>query len=83
MLPVFMDLLYARCDLIITDCVIGEMEKLGPRCSIALRIFMTYLSTFSAAALEETETTFSEEGISTEILPEMENETTAPLHQRH
>ena len=68
MLPTFMDLLYAKCDLIMTDCVIGEMEKLGPRCSIALRIFMTYLSTFSAAALEENETTFSEEDISSGIV---------------
>ncbi|KAI9746683.1 MAG: rRNA-processing protein fcf1 [Claussenomyces sp. TS43310] len=38
MLPTFMDLLYAKCNLIITDCVIGEMEKLGPKYSIALRI---------------------------------------------
>ena len=68
MLPTFMDLLYAKCDLIMTDCVIGEMEKLGPRRSIALRIFMTYLSTFSAAALEENETTFSEEDISSGIV---------------
>lgn len=33
-----MDLLYAKCNLIITDCVIAEMEKLGPRYAIALRI---------------------------------------------
>jgi U3 small nucleolar RNA-associated protein 24 len=38
LLPTFMDLLYAKCNLILTDCVIGEMEKLGQRYSIALRI---------------------------------------------
>jgi len=38
MLPTFMDLLYAKCNLMLTDCVVGEMEKLGPRYSIALRI---------------------------------------------
>ena len=37
MLSTFMDLLYAKCNLVLTDCVIGEMEKLGPRYSIALR----------------------------------------------
>lgn len=37
MLSSFMDLLYAKCNLFLTDCVIGEMEKLGPRYSIALR----------------------------------------------
>jgi U3 small nucleolar RNA-associated protein 24 len=37
MLSTFMDLLYAKCNLFLTDCVIGEMEKLGPRYSIALR----------------------------------------------
>jgi U3 small nucleolar RNA-associated protein 24 len=38
LLPTFMDLLYAKCNLILTDCVIGELEKLGQRYSIALRI---------------------------------------------
>lgn len=38
MLPTFMDLLLAKCNLFLTDCVIGEMEKLGQRYAIALRI---------------------------------------------
>jgi U3 small nucleolar RNA-associated protein 24 len=38
MLPTFMDLLFAKCNLFLTDCVIGEMEKLGQRYTIALRI---------------------------------------------
>jgi hypothetical protein len=33
-----MDLLFAKCNLFLTDCVIGEMEKLGQRYAIALRI---------------------------------------------
>jgi len=38
MLPTFMDLLFAKCNLFLTDCVIGEMEKLGQRYTIALRM---------------------------------------------
>ncbi|KAK9476869.1 Fcf1-domain-containing protein [Lipomyces japonicus] len=33
-----MDSLYAKCVPIITDCVMAELEKLGPRYRIALRI---------------------------------------------
>ncbi|KAK9449958.1 Fcf1-domain-containing protein [Limtongia smithiae] len=33
-----MDSLYAKCIPIITDCVMAELEKLGPRYRIALRI---------------------------------------------
>ena len=33
-----MDCLYAKCIPIITDCVMGELEKLGPKYRIALRI---------------------------------------------
>ncbi|KAK9463797.1 Fcf1-domain-containing protein [Lipomyces oligophaga] len=33
-----MDALYAKCIPIITDCVMAELEKLGPRYRIALRI---------------------------------------------
>ncbi len=33
-----MDCLYAKCIPCITDCVIAELEKLGPKYRIALRI---------------------------------------------
>eukprot|EP01108_Squamamoeba_japonica_P004829 TRINITY_DN3809_c0_g1_i1.p2 TRINITY_DN3809_c0_g1~~TRINITY_DN3809_c0_g1_i1.p2 ORF type:complete len:110 (+),score=18.45 TRINITY_DN3809_c0_g1_i1:116-445(+) len=33
-----MNCLYAKCTAYITDCVIGELEKLGPRFRIAMRI---------------------------------------------
>jgi U3 small nucleolar RNA-associated protein 24 len=33
-----MDALYAKCIPMITDCVMAELEKLGPRYRIALRI---------------------------------------------
>ncbi|XP_065209508.1 rRNA-processing protein FCF1 homolog [Planococcus citri] len=33
-----MDCLYAKCIPYVTDCVIGELEKLGPKYKIALRI---------------------------------------------
>lgn len=33
-----MDTLYASCTPCITDCVIGELEKLGPKYRIALRV---------------------------------------------
>jgi len=36
--PTFMDLLLAKCNICLTDCVIGEMEKLGQKYSVALRI---------------------------------------------
>lgn len=32
------DCLFAKCDICITDCVIGELEKLGDRFRVALRI---------------------------------------------
>ncbi|KAH0559397.1 rRNA-processing protein fcf1 [Trichoglossum hirsutum] len=38
LLPTMMDCLYAKCTPIITDCCIGELEKLGQRYRIALRI---------------------------------------------
>lgn len=38
MLPTMMDCLYAKCTPIITDCVMAELEKLGPKYRIALRI---------------------------------------------
>ena len=38
LLPTMMDCLYAKCVPIITDCVMGELEKLGPKYRIALRI---------------------------------------------
>ncbi|KAK9769224.1 putative rRNA-processing protein FCF1 [Seiridium cardinale] len=34
----FMDLLYAKANPIITDCCMAELEKLGPRYRLALRI---------------------------------------------
>lgn len=38
LLESFMDCLYAKCIPIITSCVMAELEKLGPRYRIALRI---------------------------------------------
>jgi U3 small nucleolar RNA-associated protein 24 len=38
MLPTMMDCLYAKCTPIITSCVMAELEKLGPKYRIALRI---------------------------------------------
>ena len=38
LVPTMMDCLYAKCIPIITDCVMGELEKLGPKYRIALRI---------------------------------------------
>ncbi|MDI1493322.1 MAG: rRNA-processing protein fcf1 [Ramalina farinacea] len=38
LLPTLMDTLYASCRVIITDCVMAELEKLGTKYRIALRI---------------------------------------------
>ena len=38
LLPTMMDCLYAKCTPIITSCVMGELEKLGQKYRIALRI---------------------------------------------
>ncbi|KAI4187467.1 MAG: hypothetical protein L6R41_002793 [Letrouitia leprolyta] len=38
LLSTMMDCLYAKCIPIITDCVMAELEKLGPKYRIALRI---------------------------------------------
>ncbi|KAL9603341.1 MAG: hypothetical protein Q9219_001203 [cf. Caloplaca sp. 3 TL-2023] len=38
LLPTMMDCLFAKCNPIITDCVMAELEKLGPTYRIALRI---------------------------------------------
>ncbi|KAI9887037.1 MAG: rRNA-processing protein fcf1 [Watsoniomyces obsoletus] len=38
LLPTMMDCLYAQCIPIITSCVMGELEKLGQKYRIALRI---------------------------------------------
>lgn len=38
LLESMMDLLYAKANPIITDCVMAELEKLGPRYRLALRI---------------------------------------------
>lgn len=38
LLPTMMDCLYAKCIPIVTDCVMAELEKLGPKYRIALRI---------------------------------------------
>lgn len=35
-----MDCLYAKCNIYITDCVMAELEKLGPKFRIALRYVM-------------------------------------------
>ncbi|OZC06620.1 hypothetical protein X798_06395 [Onchocerca flexuosa] len=34
----FMDCLYAKTIPYVTDCVLGELEKLGQRCKVALKI---------------------------------------------
>lgn len=36
--PTMMDCLYAKCIPVITDCVLAELEKLGPKYRLALRI---------------------------------------------
>lgn len=38
LLESMMDLLYAKCNPIITSCVMGELEKLGPKYRLALRL---------------------------------------------
>ncbi|GME52138.1 rRNA-processing protein fcf1 [Neofusicoccum parvum] len=38
LLPAMMDCLYAKCTPVITSCVMAELEKLGPKYRIALRI---------------------------------------------
>lgn len=38
LLETLMDLLYAKCTPIVTDCVMAELEKLGPKYRLALRI---------------------------------------------
>jgi len=38
LIPSMMDCLYAKCIPIITDCVLAELEKLGQRYRLALRI---------------------------------------------
>jgi len=38
LLPTMMDCLYATCNPVITDCVMAELEKLGPRYRIALQV---------------------------------------------
>jgi U3 small nucleolar RNA-associated protein 24 len=38
LLETLMDTFYAKCNPIITSCVMGELEKLGPKYRIALRI---------------------------------------------
>lgn len=38
LLETMMTCLYAKCNAIITDCVMAELEKLGPKYRIALRI---------------------------------------------
>lgn len=37
-IPTMMDCLLAKCIPVVTDCVIGELEKLGSKYRIALRI---------------------------------------------
>lgn len=37
-IPTMMDCLYAKCIPVITDCVLAELEKLGPKYRLALRI---------------------------------------------
>lgn len=37
-IPTMMDCLYAKCIPIITDCVLAELEKLGPKYRLALRV---------------------------------------------
>lgn len=38
MVQAMMDCLYAKCIPCVTDCVIAELEKLGPKYRIALRV---------------------------------------------
>lgn len=38
LLPAMMDLLYAKCIPCFTDCTIAELEKLGPKYRLALRV---------------------------------------------
>ena len=38
MVQAMMDCLYAKCTPMITDCVMAELEKLGPKFRVALRI---------------------------------------------
>ncbi|KAF9881048.1 hypothetical protein CkaCkLH20_01198 [Colletotrichum karsti] len=37
-LEAMMDCLYASCEPIVTDCILAELEKLGPKFRIALRV---------------------------------------------
>ncbi|KAF4921730.1 rRNA-processing protein FCF1-like protein [Colletotrichum viniferum] len=37
-IPALMDLLLAKCIPVVTDCSIGELEKLGPKYRLALRV---------------------------------------------
>ncbi|KAJ5241923.1 hypothetical protein PENSTE_c011G00394 [Penicillium steckii] len=37
-IPTMMDCLYAKCTPVITDCVIAELEKLGQKYRLALRV---------------------------------------------
>ncbi|KAJ5219777.1 hypothetical protein N7468_008981 [Penicillium chermesinum] len=37
-IPTMMDCLYAKCIPVITDCVLAELEKLGPKYRLALRV---------------------------------------------
>ncbi|KAJ5130181.1 uncharacterized protein N7515_006220 [Penicillium bovifimosum] len=37
-IPSMLDCLYAKCIPIITDCVLAELEKLGPKYRLALRV---------------------------------------------
>lgn len=37
-IPTMMDCLYAKCIPIVTDCVMAELEKLGPKYRLALRV---------------------------------------------
>lgn len=38
LLETMMDCLYAKCNIIITSCVMAELEKLGPKYRLALRV---------------------------------------------
>lgn len=37
-IPTMMDCLYAKCIPVITDCVLAELEKMGPKYRLALRV---------------------------------------------
>lgn len=37
-IPTMMDCLYAKCMPVVTDCVLAELEKLGPKYRLALRV---------------------------------------------